>query len=178
MLALYWGSLITGILFALITLIFDDLLDDLVDGALEILQVDGILSAVVIRCAMTFFGAAGILMTRYLVLKPVVVMVFSLVVAIILSTLVYFVYVRPMRRAENSIAFSNSDLTAQMATVLVTIPAVGFGEVLVRVGAGNTNRIAASINGNAIPEGLKVKVLEVRDGVLYVSAINNSKGVG
>lgn len=40
--------------------------------------------------------------------------------------------------------------------------------MLIKIGAGNTNQIAASSDGEDIPAGTRVVVAEIKDGVLYV----------
>ena len=47
-----------------------------------------------------------------------------------------FLYIRPMERSENSSGYSMNELTGLIGEVLVPIPVVGFGEVMVKAGAG------------------------------------------
>lgn len=126
----------------------------------------------VLRCGITFFGAVGILLTKYSSFEAQVVMVLSVLIAFLLSVVVYFIYVRPMRNAESSIAFSQADLAGMVGEVLVPITKGGIGEVLIKVGAGYTNRMAASLDGGTFQKGEKVVVVDIREGVLYVSSMD------
>lgn len=85
--------------------------------------------------------------------------------------LLYLVVIRPAHRTENSTGFQLKDLIGREAEVWITIPAEGYGEVLVTMTGGNTNHIAASITGNSISEGTMVIIQEVRDQVLYVQPL-------
>ncbi|MNG17752.1 putative membrane protein YuaF [compost metagenome] len=100
------------------------------------------------------------------------VVVFALLAAVVAGILVFFAYIRPMDRSENSIAFSTALLVGMLAEVLVPIPATGCGEVLVKVGAGITNQIASSFDGQPIEGGSRVVVVEVQDGTLLVSKVD------
>jgi membrane protein implicated in regulation of membrane protease activity len=88
--------------------------------------------------------------------------------AVLISLLVYAAYVRPMQNAENSVAFSMNDLIGKIGEIIVPIPAGGYGEVLMKAGAGQTNQIAASFEGDEIETGARVVTVEVKDHTLYV----------
>ena len=62
MIEVYWGCLIGGLLFALVTVIFGDVIDSLFDGLFEFLTMDGLdfINPMVIIGAITMFGGAGI----------------------------------------------------------------------------------------------------------------------
>ncbi|EAV1934036.1 hypothetical protein FHE25_04700 [Salmonella enterica] len=55
-----------------------------------------------------------------------------------------------MRHTETSTAFSMKELTGREAVVSITIPAQGYGEVMIRVGTGSTSQVAASFDGTQI----------------------------
>lgn len=174
MVEVYWACFIGGALFAIVTIIFGDILGHIFDG-----MFDGIFHAVsghhldifppmVTVGGITVFGGAGIMLTKYTPFQTAAVILLSLFIAFLVSALVYFVYVRPMKNAENSISFSLADLEGKLGEVSVPIPVKGFGEVILRIGAGNTNQIAGSNDNTEISAGTKVVVGEVRDGILYV----------
>lgn len=161
MLELYYGCLIGGILFAVAVLIFGDLLH---------LHGPEFVDPTVIGGWITTFGGVGVLLTTYTDLAAGAVVFLAALAGIVLSFLVYFFYVKPMKKVENSTGFSMQDLEGKLCEVSVAVPAKGFGEVLVKVGAGNTNQIAASFDRQNIPTGKKAVIVEVKDDVLYVSA--------
>ncbi|PYI53475.1 NfeD family protein [Paenibacillus flagellatus] len=168
---LFWSCLAGGVLFAVVTVIFGDLVSHAVDGMLDFLSVDGHrkLKPMVIVSGITAFGGAGLLLLHYTPLGGAPAVVVSLVAAVVVAYVVYVAYVRPMDDSENSTAFSIRELTGRIGEVLVPIPPRGYGEVLVKVGAGRTNQIAASFDGETLHAGERVVVVEVRDDTLFVS---------
>lgn len=170
MLEIYWICIIGGVLFALVSIVFGDILGDLVGGFFDFLSFDHLdfLHPMVLIGGITIFGGSGIMLSRYTHMEPVPVAILSLMIAIAISILVYFAYVKPMKNSENSTGFSIKDLVGKIGEVTVSIPVSGYGEVLLRVGAGNTNQIAASLDQSEIPTGTRVVVGETKDGVLYV----------
>ncbi|WP_019533777.1 hypothetical protein [Paenibacillus ginsengihumi] len=175
MLAFYWGLLLTGALFALVTVVFGDLLSNALDGLLDFLSGDWLqwLQPMVIFSAIATLGGAGILLTEYTGLSAATVFVLSLLISIAVAVPVYLFYVRPMDNSENSVAFSIRDLVGRIGEVSVPIPVGGCGEVLVRTTGGLTNQIAESFDGESIESGARVVAVDVRDGVLLVSRLDS-----
>ncbi|MGE5405451.1 MAG: protease [Candidatus Saccharibacteria bacterium] len=166
----YFGCLVGGALFALVTIVFGDLLGDVFGGFMHSLSMDHLdfLSPMVLVGGITTFGGAGVMLVRHTSLKPTPVALIALIAAIALSLSVYFLYLKPMKNAENSTGYSINDLEGKIATVITTVPTKGCGEVLVKVGVTNTNHIACSLDGEEIPSGTRVVIGEVEDGILYV----------
>ena len=177
MLEIYWGCLIIGALFAVVTVIFGDLLGHVFDGLFSFLSLDHLdfFQPMVIVGGITVLGGTGVVLTRFTPLPALPVALLSLMSAVLLSSLVYFAYVKPMKGAESSTGFSVQDLIGKIGEVIVPIPAKGCGEVLIKIGAGNTNQIAASSDGEDIPAASRVVVAEVKEGVLYVFRYENNQ---
>ncbi|NIK75754.1 membrane-bound ClpP family serine protease [Paenibacillus castaneae] len=171
---LFLACLTGGILYAIISIVFGDWLGQVFDGALEFLSLDAHswLSPTALVGSITVFGGAGILLTRYSTFGAAVIVMLALLIAIIAAIAMFFLYIKPMEQSENSIAFSMQTMSGMLAEVLTPIPASGYGEVLVKVGAGFTNQIAASFEGVDIAGGSQVVVVEVKDSTLYVSEIS------
>ncbi|AXD74522.1 protease [Salmonella enterica] len=161
MVDIYVGLLAAGVLLALFSLIAGDWLE-------SIFCLDA-LHPMVVASGCTVAGGAGILLLKHTALTTVVVLFLALACALILSVAVFYGYVRPMRHAETSTAFSMKELTGKEAVVSVTIPAQGYGEVMIRVGAGSTSQVAASFDGTQIEKETIVVVVEVTGGVVFVS---------
>ena len=161
MMELYWGCLVGGALFALLAVLFGDL----IGHALHLHAFE----PVTIVGGIAVFGGAGVLFSEYSAFGTITVALFSALIAIAMSLLVFFLYVRPMKNSENTTSFSMQDLSGGLAEVIVPIPADGYGEVIMKVGAGNTNQIAASFSREAIPGGTRVVVVEVKDDTLFVT---------
>jgi len=172
MLELYWGCLVFGVLFTLVTVVLGDLISVALDGALDFLSVD-YLNPTVVASGVTAFGGAGIMLSKYTPLGGVLAAIAALLTALGVAFVIYRYYVKPMNQSENSTSYSMKGLTGRLGEVLTTIPGEGYGEVLVRVGAGNTNHIAASFDRSVIQAGTRVVVVESKDGILYVSRFEN-----
>jgi membrane-bound ClpP family serine protease len=173
--ALFWTCLIAGILYAVVTIVFGDMLGDLLDGMLDGLP-DGLdwLHPMTIVGGITVFGGTGLMLGRYTDLSAWGVVTFALLAAVVIGAGIYFFYVRPMRSTESSTGYSLEEMAGKLAEVLVPIPAKGYGEVMLRMGAaGVTNRTAASFDGVPVEAGAQVVVVEVRDGTLYVSRLDD-----
>ncbi|CAG7628472.1 NfeD family protein [Paenibacillus allorhizosphaerae] len=177
MLELYWGLLITGALFAFATVLFGDLLGNALDGLFDFLSADALhwLQPMVLFSAITLLGGAGVLLTKYTVFGPALVLMLSILAAAASAVLIFFLYVKPMENSENSVAFSIHDLVGRIGEVTVPIPAKGCGEVLVRTGGGVTNQIAESFDGTPIEAGRRVVTVEVKDGTLFVSGLDSNE---
>ena len=167
MVEVYWSCLIGGVLFALLTILFGDILGDVFDGIFETLHFD-FLNPMVLVGGITIFGGSGVMLSRYTQVEPLLVALLSLIIALALSIVLYFTYVKPMKNSENSTGYSMQDLVGKIGEVTVPIPVGGYGEVLLKVGAGNTNQIAATLDQDEIPTGTRVVVGDIKEGVLYV----------
>ena len=179
MLGVYWGCLIVGALLAVLTIVFGEVLGGALDGMLEFLSLDGVgVEPGSVLGGVTIFGGAGVLLTQYTALGTWWTAVSALAIALALSAALHFFYFKPMKAAENSTAFSLSELVGSIVEVTVPIPAQGYGEVMVSLGTGRTNQIAASWERKAIPRSSKAVVVEVKDGVLYVSPYERAGGTG
>ncbi|QYR23668.1 NfeD family protein [Paenibacillus sp. sptzw28] len=170
---LFLSCLIGGALFAVISVIFGDWLSLALDGALDFLSIDGhpVLQPMTVVGGITVFGGAGMMLDRYSELGGAAVIGFAVLFAVIAGICVYFFYVKPMENSESSTGYSMKELSGVIAEVLVPIPEVGYGEVMIKAGAGVSNQIAASFDGSMIPSGARVVVIEVKDNTLYVSKL-------
>lgn len=169
---LFWGCFVGGALFAVISAVLGDLIGSWLDGLFDFMSVD-FLKPVISASAVTSFGGAGILLTRYTGLGPAVIVIASILIAGLLSVGVYFAYVKPMENSENSTGFSNSELPGKMGEVTVPIPAQGYGEIMIRLVAGNTIHIASSWDRKDIPAGTSVVVVDTTmEGTVQVSELD------
>ncbi|AHF07048.1 hypothetical protein [Desulfitobacterium metallireducens] len=170
MLDIYWGCLFGGLIFALVTLIFGDLLGDAFQGLFHSFSLDhfDILQPMVLVSGITVFGGTGAVLTLYTQLLTVIIAILALILAVVLSILIYFAYVKPMKNSENSIAYSMQDLVGIPGQVSVTIPAEGYGEVILKIGAGHSNHIAVSQSGQELPIGTKIFVIKVEKSIVSV----------
>lgn len=173
--ALFWGCLVGGVLFAIVTVLLGDVLSGALDGMLDFLSVD-FLKPVVLATGITVFGGTGIMLIRYTDLSSLPQVILSLLAAILISIAVFFGYVRPMENSENSTGFSMRELAGRIGEVTVPVPAQGYGEVMVKIGAGNTLHTASSFDKKPVAAGIRVVVVDVAEGILRVSELEERKG--
>ncbi len=175
MLNIYWSFLIFGIIFSLIILIFDDIMGHFLDGIFDLFNIDGLdfINSMVIVGFVTVFGAAGVMLTKYTFFAPTTIAIFSIFIALLASIAVYFLYVKPMKNSENSMAYSIQETIGKIGEVTVPVPATGFGEVLVKIGIFNTYHIATSFDQEDIQTGTKVVVIDLKDNALLVSRFDD-----
>lgn len=168
---LFLACFIGGIVFAVVTVVFGEV----IDGVFDSISFEGLqwMQPMTLVGGITVFGGVGLLLVRYTEFAAIAIVLIALMAAIAVGAAVYFLYVKRMRDSENSTAFSIHDLVGKLGEVHVPIPSSGYGEVVVQIGpAGVTSQIAASFDGNPIPGGAKIVVIEVDDGTVLVSEVD------
>jgi hypothetical protein len=176
MIEVYWICLLGGLALAILAVLFGDLLD-VAHGALHG-ALDGafqhLLDPLSLVGGLTVFGGAGVVLERYTALGDGPTALLAAALGVVLSVVMHFAYVRPMRRGENSTAFSVKEYAGKLGEVNTAIPARGYGEVLVRMGASVTFQPAASFDGTPLRVGTAVVVVEVEaDGSLLVAPLED-----
>lgn len=171
MLEVYWGLFVAGLVLAVLTVVFGELISGLLDGILDFLSVEGpgFMHPMTFVGGMTTLGGVGMMLTKGTSWGGIFVFVNAFTITLVICTLLYFAYIRPMRNAENSTSYSMQDLIGKIAEVSISIPVGGFGEVIVRAGAGHVNEIASSFDRVEIKSGKRVIIVDVEDGIVRVS---------
>lgn len=172
MIQIYWFCLVSGVMFALIGILFDGLIDNLIDGFFDGIGSDNLIDPLVVRSALTIFGAAGITFTYYSSFSEGLILCLAILCALVGSVLVYFIYIKPMENAETSIGVSIHELVGKPGEVTVLVSRDTCGEVMVRTGVGTVCRMAVTEDDNQYAVGTKVKVIGVTNGVLMITGIN------
>jgi membrane protein implicated in regulation of membrane protease activity len=174
MIDLYWGCLIGGIIFSLVSL-FGLRAHHGAHGAHHLLRFHAarFLHPTTIVGGITAFGGAGVLLTKYASMPVPAALLLAIAVAVVMSILVHLLLVKPMSNSEASMGFSRQEYVGRTALVTIPIPAAGHGQVMVNMGAGNTCEPAASFDGEAIPSHSRVVVVEVKDHTLYVTVADH-----
>lgn len=171
MATLFWICFLIGVLYTIVVVIFGDVIASAVDASLEWLQLDNlpIIQPLTLIGGLSIFGGAGILLQNYTALTAISIIMLSLSIGIVGMILLYFLYLKPMENAENSIGYSIKELVGKEAIVVTPIPIEGFGEVMIKTVGGMINHIAASYDNQYIAAENHVVVVEVVDGVLHVA---------
>lgn len=177
MMTLYWICLLGGLVFSVLAVFLGDVLDgvvDGIDGMVDAIDLDGVLDPLSFVGGLTAFGGAGILVDTYTGLGPLPGALIAGCIGLVLALVMHFAYVRPMKRGENSTGFSQREYQGKIGEVNTSIPAKGYGEVLVRMGASTTFQPAMSFDGTPLPMGTQIVVVEVDpDGTLRVARLHD-----
>jgi membrane-bound ClpP family serine protease len=166
---LFGLSLETIYLYALIfsgsLIVLYVLFGDMAEGFGEAL---GIFNPVLVLAFITFMSASGYLFELLTSLNSFLIMGISALIALGLDTLLNVFVLIPLSSAEESLAYSEDSLRGRIATVLISIPEDGYGEILIESYSGRISKPAACFHNGVIGEGEKVLVVDIKEGVLYV----------
>jgi len=178
MTTIYWYCLGGGFAVSLLLVVLGDVLEvamDALDGALDALDLGGVFDPLSGVFGVTLFGAAGLLLDTYTGLDGAPQVGIAIAVGVVAAVLLHVVYVKPMKASENSTGFSVREYAGKTGELATGVPASGYGEVVVRMGASTTFQTAASFSGDPIPSGTPVVVVEVdADGVLHVAPLDRA----
>ncbi|MEK3720776.1 protease [Paenibacillus sp. FSL H8-0034] len=174
MLIVYWNCLLFGIAFAVITLVIGEVIGHWLDSAAAALHLDhfDFMQPIVVVGGITTFGAAGIIFHKYTLLDVTLIAILAVLIALVLSAAIYIFFVRNMSKAEHSIGHSVGELVGRAAEVSVTIPTLGYGEIIIHTNSGISNYPAVSFEGLQIMQGQKVVIVELRGRDFAVSELN------
>lgn len=127
------------------------------------------LNPVLIFAFITILSASGYLFEKLSSLHYLLILGISAVAAFIVVTLLNVFVLVPLSSAEESLVYKESDLRGRIGKVITPIPADGFGEVMIDSTSGRIAKPASSFEGEPIPNGTTVLVVQVKNGVLEVT---------
>ena len=135
------------------------LLDDILGGILESLNIDFSLGGVSLMppllAFIAMFGVGGIFATQVLNLHGAPAAAVGVGFGLVGFAVAYLLF-RALRRAEGAKPYSINDLVGREGSVSVTIPAGRLGTVYVRA-EGQTHELSATA-GDEIPSGTPIRV--------------------
>jgi membrane protein implicated in regulation of membrane protease activity len=134
------------------------------------------LNPVVIFAFITILSASGYLFERLSSLHYLLILGISAVAALIVVTMLNVFVLVPLSGAEESLVYKESDLQGRVGTVITSIPADGYGEVMIDSTSGRIAKPALSFDGDSIPNGTSVLVIQVKNGVLEVTVHHQLEG--
>lgn len=156
-----WVLIIAAILTAVV-LLFGDLLDGIFESV-------PFLHPVIVLSFFIFLSAIGYVLEWFMNWGSLVILIVSSILSIIFVSLLYIFVLVPIRSAEQSWGYSEEALMGSVGTVIVSIPIDGYGEVMVQWKSGVISKPAVSYDNEALPQGERVLIIEIKDGVFYVS---------
>ena len=118
---------------------------------------------------ITFTAASGYLLERLFNLSSLITFIIALVISSLLTALLYYFLLIPLRSAEVSLAYTEESLESQVGKVIVPIPIDGFGEIIIESVNGIISKRAASFHQVEIPYNTQVLIIEMRDGTAMVA---------
>ncbi|WP_160722486.1 NfeD family protein [Bacillus sp. USDA818B3_A] len=127
------------------------------------------LNPVLIFAFVTILSASGYLFEKLSSLNYLLILGISAVIAFILVTLLNVFVLVPVSKAEESLVYKESDLQGRVGTVITPVPVDGYGEVLIDSTSGRIAKPAKGFDGESIPNGTRVLVVQVKNGVLEVT---------
>lgn len=176
MTTIYWYCLGGGFAVTLLLVLVGEVLEaalDALDGALDVLDLGDFFDPLSAVAAVTLFGAAGLVLDSTASLADTPEAAVAAFIGFVCAVALHFAYVKPMKQSENSTGFSVQEYAGKTGELTTGVPAGGFGEVVVRMGASTTFQTASSFSGDPIPSGTAVVVVEVDpDGVLRVAPLD------
>ena len=161
MVEIYLACLILGAFLSIIVLYFD-----------EVLSFAEPLDFSLVVTFITIVGGSGLILSEFAFFPLEWVFTVSIFIGVLFTGTFYFIYLKPMRESENSVAFSIQDLVGTLGEMLTSVQGNAYGEVLIRFGASYTSQIAASTSGDMIVKGAQVRIDLVKEGILYVSLVS------
>ena len=172
---IYWYLLIGGVILLTIILLLGDLMDA-ITGNLDVLPFGP--SEIVLFAS--FLGGVGLIfqkIIRFIGLPSVSILIISGVASLILTFLISYFFLRPLKHMESSSAVDLEDLVGYKGIITMEIKegADSLGEVKVEHDLGYVFRTAISRDGKELPLNTEVVVWEVKDNrfVVYQRAVPN-----
>ncbi|ALC89007.1 hypothetical protein AM500_03755 [Bacillus sp. FJAT-18017] len=156
-----YGLLIAGGL-TLVYVLFSDLLDGIFDGL-------DMFNPVLLFSFITFLSAGGFILEKLTSLSHLVILLINSGLSAILVTLLNVFVLLPIRKAEVSLTYTESDLRGRVGKVITAIPTDGFGEVMIDSISGRISKPAKSFDGAEISNGHDVLIVDTANGVLQVA---------
>jgi hypothetical protein len=79
----------------------------------------------------------------------------------------------PLQHTEESTAYSEEDLEGEYGEIILSIPAEGFGEIVVRLDSGTIAKTATSMDGKPISAGATAVIMKIENNIAYVSELTD-----
>lgn len=134
------------------------------------------LSPIVIATFITTFGGTGLLVNAVTLLSPVWGLLISTVSGLGLSGVMFLFYTRVLLAAQGSSEVLAGELVGMSAETTTPIPGDAVGEIALVVRGARARHPARSANGQAIPRGVMVEIVEEAGNVVIVRTKETGAG--
>ncbi len=126
------------------------------------------LSPITIAVFITTFGGVGLILNNLTPLPLVLNLFLAAVSGVTLSGVIFLLYTRLLVAAQGSSEIQRGELVGRSGEITAPIPAGGIGEVAMVVRGTRVRSPARSADGNPIPRGTLVEVVEETGNVVVV----------
>lgn len=157
----YLFTLIIAGCITIVYLFFSELFDGVFEG---IPFVD----PAVILAFITITSAAGFLLEKFTNLSSAFNLIIACILSVIITSLIYFFILVPLKSAEVSLAYTEESLGGQVGKVIVPIPADGYGEIVIETVNGIISKRATGFENEPIEYDEQVLIIETKEGTVYV----------
>ncbi len=124
----------------------------------------------------TVFGGIGwILIDLHQGMTTFVIVIIAIFSGVLVSSLINFLVIKPLKRAQNTSTPNADELVGVRASVTETIVPGGFGEISFVVNGNSFTSPAKATNGGEIRSGEDVAICWIEEHVFYVVSIENIK---
>lgn len=122
----------------------------------------------------TVFGGVGwILVDYYSSLALVIIIMIAIIAGSLISSLVFYIVIKPIKKVKNISSFDAKDLVGIRAIVTDTIVTGGFGEIRYIIKGSSFSSPAKATNGALIRTGKDVAICWIEECVFYVASIDD-----
>jgi membrane protein implicated in regulation of membrane protease activity len=115
-----------------------------------------------------FGGVGWILMSNFSLLATIFIVLISIVSGIMVSALVFFLVIKPLKKAQNTSAPDTQELIGLQAVVTETIVTGGFGEIKYVINGNSFVAPAKATNGEMIKVGKEVAICWIKEHTFFV----------
>jgi membrane protein implicated in regulation of membrane protease activity len=170
---IYFYLLVGGVILLIIVILLGDIMDA-ITGHMDVLPFGP--SELVMFAS--FLGGIGLIfqkLTSFIGLPSISILIVSVIVSIILTFLVSYFFLRPLKHMESSSAVDLEDMVGRKGIITMEIRegADALGEVKVEHDLGYIFRTAISRDQKALPLNAEVVVWEVKDNRFVVFQRND-----
>jgi hypothetical protein len=123
--------------------------------------------------SVVFGGVGWILMDSKYALPTILILVIAIGAGIAVSTLLNFLIIKPLKKAQNTSTPNAEDLIGLSAVVTETIIENGFGEISYIINGNSYTSPAKTTNGDMVKTGKEVAICWIEEYIFYVTSMDD-----
>ena len=119
-----------------------------------------------------FGGVGWILTSKFPSFATLLTIIISIIASLLVCSLVFFLVIKPLKKAQNTSAPDTEELIGLRATVTETIRVGGFGEIRYVINGNSFMAPAKATTGGEIKVGKDVAICWIEEHVFYVVSMD------